>query len=72
MHGKVTIAVYSLMVKQEPVNHTQWSVTDLIKVSCQFPVNKFLLEYKKMKIQTNNTKLMFLCYKFTTKEFKIY
>lgn len=70
MRGKAITVAYLPMAKQEQANPTRWWVTDRTKESCLFHVNKFSIEQVKTKIRTNNMKLMFLCSKFITKEFK--
>jgi len=72
MLGKVTIVVYLHMDKQDLESPIQWLDMVLIKVLYLFHVNKFLQELVKIKIRINNMKLMFQCFKFIMKKFKIF
>ena len=44
----------------------------IFRVLCQSHANRFSREFQKTKIPINNMKLMFLCFKSTTKKCKIF
>ena len=71
MLGKGIIAAYLLMAKLGLGSLIQWLVMEQIKVSFPYHANKFSTGFIPMKINKNNTKSMFPCYKSTTKKFKI-
>jgi len=72
MLGKVIIAVYSLMDKQDQVKVTQWLVMVKIRVSFLYLSKKFSNVSKKPKMKIKNIKFNSLCLKFIMKKYKIY
>ena len=74
MRSKVTMHVFLRTVRQDQANHTQLSVMAKIKELFQKHVKRFSKEFQKEKrilITELNMRLNFLCFRYTTKKFKI-